>query len=108
MPPTDPCAGPWQYAGPNPFELPNSGEQTVLAYVRAHVSPLLVGPIKSDVQGTTWTSDGNYAVVLVKSSTQFWLHVNVTRGSVLPTSSTNSNGNPQGISHVDRFVCGDY
>lgn len=104
-PPADPCAGPWQYAGPNPFELPNSGEQTVLAYVQAHVSPLLVGGMKSDVQGTTWTSDGDYAVVIIKSSTQFWLHVNVTQGSVLPTSSTNGNGNPQGISHVDRFVC---
>lgn len=77
----------------------------MLAYVQAHVSPLLVGGMKSDVQGTTWTSDGDYAVVIIKSSTQFWLHVNVTQGSVLPTSSTNGNGNPQGISHVDRFVC---
>jgi hypothetical protein len=77
----------------------------VLAYVRAHVSPLLDGPIKSDVQGTSWTSDGNYPVVIVKSSTKFWLHVNVTAGAVLPTSSTNQNGNPQGISHIDRFVC---
>jgi hypothetical protein len=77
----------------------------VLAYVRDHVSPLLDGPISSDVQGTSWTSDGNYPVVIVKSSTQFWLHVNVTQGSVLPTSSTTQSGNPQGISHLDRFIC---
>jgi hypothetical protein len=104
-PPPDPCAGPWQYSGPNPFDLPNSGEAAVLEYVRAHVSPLLDGPIKSAVQGTGWTSDGNYPAVIVKSSTKFWLHVNVTQGSVLPTSSTNQNDNPQGISHVDRFIC---
>ena len=69
------------------------------------MSPLLSGPIKSDAQGTSWTSDRNYPAVIVKSSTKFWLHVNVTQGSVLPTSSTNQNGDPQGISHVDGFIC---
>ena len=73
--------------------------------MQAHVSPLLVGPVKSDNQGISWTSDGDYAVVLIKSSTSYWLHVNVTKGSVLPTSSTNGNGDPQGISHISRFVC---
>ena len=103
--PSDLCAGPWTYGGPNPFELPSSGNASELAYVQAHVSPLLVGPVKSDNQGISWTSDGNYAVVLIKSSTSYWLHVNVTQGSVVPTPSTNSNENPQGISHISRFVC---
>jgi len=92
----DPCAGPWQYSGSNPFALPNSSDATIVEYVRAHVSSRLDGPIESDVQGTSWTSDGNYPVVVVKSSTQFWLHVNVTPGAVLPTSSTNQNGNARG------------
>jgi hypothetical protein len=85
--------------------MPNSGSAAELAYVQAHVSPLLVGPVKSDNQGISWTSDGDYAAVLIKSSTTYWLHVNVTNGSVLPTSSTNGNGNAQGISHISRFVC---
>ena len=106
-PPTPPnvCEGPWTYGGPNPFALPNSGSATELAYVQAHVSPLLVGPVKSDNQGMSWTSDGDYAAVLIKSSTSYWLHVNVTKGSVLPTPSTSGSGNPQGISHISRFVC---
>jgi hypothetical protein len=34
--------------------------------VHVHVSPLLHGPIKSAVQATSWTSDGNYPVVIVQ------------------------------------------
>jgi hypothetical protein len=104
-PPPNLCAGPWTYGGPNPFELPDSGNASELAYVQAHVSPLLVGPVTTEIQGSSWTSDGNYAVVIIKSSTSYWLHVNVTQGSVLPTSSTNGSGNPQGISHISRFEC---
>ena len=73
--------------------------------MQTHVSPLLVGSVKTGLQETSWMSDGDYAVVLVKSATSYWLHVNVTAGSVLPTSSTNSDGTPQAISHVSRFVC---
>ena len=74
--------------------------------MQANVSPELVGPMKTGLQSTSWTSDGDYAVVLVKSATTYWLHVNVTAGSVLPTSSMNSDGTPQAISHVSAFVCG--
>ena len=104
-PPPDACAGPWTYTGPNPFSLPNAGEATQLAYVREHVSALLVGPEKTSLTTTQWTSDGNYPVVIVKSSTSYALHVNVRAGQVLPTPSTNHNGKPQDISHVSRFVC---
>lgn len=105
-PPTkDACAGPWTYTGPNPFTLPNAGDATQLAYVREHVSPLLVGPVKTSLNTTQWTSDGHYAVVVVKSSTLYALHVNVTAGQVLRTPSENHRGNPQDISHVSRFVC---
>jgi hypothetical protein len=45
------------------------------------------------------------AVVVVKSSKLYALHVNVAAGQVLQTPSTNHNGKPQDISHVSRFVC---
>jgi hypothetical protein len=85
--------------------LLDSGDATELGYVQTHVSPLLVGPVKTGLQDTSWVSDGDYAVVLVKSATSYWLYVNVTAGSVLTTSSTNAEGAPQAISHVSRFVC---
>jgi hypothetical protein len=61
--------------------------------------------MKLALQDTSWVSDGDYPVVLVKSATSYRLYVNVTAGSVLTTSSTNANGTPQAISHVSRFVC---
>jgi hypothetical protein len=102
---TGACAGPWSYAGPNPFSLPNSGDATELAYVQTFVSPLLAGPIKTELETTSWTSDGNYAAVLVKSANDYRLHVNVVAGQTLTSPSSNGRGNLQDISHVSRFVC---
>jgi multidrug efflux pump subunit AcrA (membrane-fusion protein) len=61
--------------------------------------------VKTSPNTTEWTSDGNYAVVVVKSSTLYAMHVNVTTGQVLKTPGENYTGNPQDISHVSRFVC---
>jgi hypothetical protein len=80
--------------------LANSSESAELAYVQANVSPLLVGPVKSQATGNSWTSDGNYAAVLVKAGTESWLYVNVVQGQVL-----SNVGSGYGLSHVSRFVC---
>ena len=80
----------------------------MLAYVHAQVSPLLVGPTTTLLQGkTSWTSDGNFAAVLLKSPSGFWLHVNVKKGTVVTTPMTNGNGGPAEITHVSRFACVD-
>jgi hypothetical protein len=81
-----------------------------LAYVNAHVSPLLTGPVRTELGGpSSWTSDGDYAVVIVRSTTGYWLYVNVTTGSVLNAGSisTTSGGTtePPRIKYVSRFVC---
>lgn len=99
------CAGPWSYVGPNPFALPNSGEATELTYVQTFVSPLLAGPIKTELETTSWTSDGDYAAVLVNSANSYRLYVNVVSGQVLTSSSSSRKGKLQDISHVSRFVC---
>jgi len=92
---------------PNPFSLPNSSDATERAYVQTTVSPLLIGPTKTSLSGTTsWVSDGNYPVVLVKASTVYWLYTNVTTGQVLQSPGYNPNGQQQNLSHVSRFTCG--
>ncbi len=73
--------------------------------MRANVSPLLEGPVKTELQAMSWTSDGDYAVVLVKSATSYQLHVNVAAGQSLPTSSTFGAAVFHAISHISRFVC---
>jgi hypothetical protein len=65
-----------------------------------------VGPNTTELRGqTSWTSDGNYAAVIIKASTSYMLHVNVTTGSVLPTVFSTRTGKHKDISHVSRFVC---
>ncbi len=101
--------GPFSYGGPHVIQLSNSGDATELAWVKANVTNGgdLSGPTTTTLNGpTTWTSDGNYPVVLVKGAGQdFGVYVNVTTGQVLTTPSTNSHGDLQAISHVARFVC---
>ncbi len=106
-PPVLACvAGPYSYDGPATFSLANSGDATELAYVNSHVSPgLFTGPTKTSLTTTTWTSDGNYAVVLVKSGTTYRLYVNVTVGQVLQSPGFNPQGKQQAISHVSTFAC---
>ncbi len=89
--------------------LANSGDATELAWVQTNISggSALTGPVSTSLSGpTTWTSDGNYPVVLVKGAGQdFGVYVNVKTGDVLTTPSTNHNGILQAISHVSRFAC---
>ncbi len=66
----------------------------------------LTGPSKIDGTATTWTSNGNYPVVLVKGAAQdYRVYLNVVAGQVLTTPSTNPHGDLQNISHVSIFVC---
>ncbi len=106
-PPPSTCGLTAVYNGINPFSLGNSGDATELAYVQANVSNLLTGPVKYEPTSTTsWTSDGNYPVVLVKSSTTYYLYTNVVLGQVLLSQSFNSHEVRQNISHISRFSCG--
>ncbi len=94
------------YIGANPFTLENSGDATELAYVQANVSASLYGPVKFEPDTTTsWVSDGNYPVVLVKAGTVYYLYVNVQTGDVLQSQAFNSHGVRQNISHVSKFTC---
>lgn len=104
-PPVDLCVGPWSYSGSNPFSLPNSSEATELAYVQTNVSPLLTGPSKINLESKTWTSTGNFPVVIVKAAQVWYLYTNVTTGQVLQSPAFNQNGNQQNISHISKFVC---
>lgn len=100
------AAGPYAYDGANPFELANSGDATELAYVNAHVSPgPFSGPNKTELTGTSWTSDGAYAVLLVKSAQSYALYTNVSPGQVIVSPSSNKQGALQGISHISTFAC---
>jgi len=100
------CPVVFSYSGANPFELPNSGDATERAYVQANVSSYLNGPVKvNEPGGTAWTSTGNYAVVLVKAATQYYLYTNVVAGQVVQSQSFNKQGVRQAISHVSLFSC---
>jgi hypothetical protein len=105
-PPPNQCSGPFAYSSGNPFNLANSGDATELAHVRTFVSNLFTGPSKVDLTTTSWTSTGNYPVVVVKAAQTYWLYVNVVVGQVLQSHSFNQNNKQQNISHVSRFVCG--
>jgi hypothetical protein len=76
--------------------------------VNSNVSPLLTGTIGAefDDRPLSWTSDGNYAVVLLRSRSGYWLYVNVTMGSVLTMGgeSNTSDMDPR-IKAVSRFFC---
>jgi len=102
------CVGPFIYNGENPFSLPDYGNATELEYVRTHVSMLLVGPVRTEFgedAGTSWTSDGDYPVVIVKSATSAWLYTNVVKGQILQSPAFNQNGKQQAISYVSRYTC---
>lgn len=102
------CPTSFSYSGPNPFELPNSGDATELAYVRDNVSPLLINLEKvNEPGGTSWTADENFAVVLVKAATHYYLYLNVHVGDVVQSESYNKQGVRQAISHVSRFICAE-
>jgi hypothetical protein len=105
-PPVTECPATFIYNGPNPFELPNSSDASELAYVRSNVSSALSSAGKVSLTGKTeWTSDGNYAVVIVKSGTVWFIYTNVSAGDVLQSPAVNSQGKRQEISHVSRFAC---
>ena len=108
-PPSGPeCPATFAYDGPNPFDLPNSNDASELGYVQSNVSPSLTSAGKVSLQGTTdWTSDGNYAVVIVKSGTVWFIYTNVSAGDILQSEAFNSQGKRQNISHVHRFVCAE-
>jgi hypothetical protein len=75
-------------------KLANSGAATELAYVNQFGNFVAAGKT-SDGPGT---SDGDYAVVLVKAGRLTYVFFNVESGdSFLPL--------PHGISHVSRFIC---
>ncbi len=105
-PPPVACSLTAVYNGSNPFSLANSGDATELAYVRTNVSNLLNGPVKTELTGTTsFVSDGNYPVVLVKAANSYYLYTNVVVGQVLLSQSFNSHDVRQNISHISRFTC---
>lgn len=99
------CPQEFSYTGPATFTLANSGDATELAYIHDHVNALLTGPTKVEPGGKSWTSDGNYPAVLVKSGTTYAIFVNVTTGQVLQSPGLNPQGKQQDISHVSKFVC---
>ena len=106
IPPVAPACPPsYTYTGPGTFQLANSGDAVELAYVQANVSALLSGPVKTELTTTSWTSDGSYPVVLVKSAQTYTLYANVRTGDVLQSPAFNQNGKQQAISHVSRFAC---
>jgi hypothetical protein len=78
-----------------------------LAYVQSNVSPLLTSAGKISAEGTDWASDGNYAVVIVKAGTVWFIYTNVKTGDILQSQAFNSQGTRQNISHVHRFVCAE-
>lgn len=106
-PPVSECPQTFVYGGPNPFELPNSSDASELAYVQSNVSATLTSAGKVSSEGTGWTSDGNYAVVIVKSATVSFIYTNVSAGDILQSHGFNSQGTRQNISHVHRFVCAE-
>ena len=101
------CPTAFTYSGPNPFELPNSSTATELAYVKANVhnSLVSVGTTTPSGESTSWTSTGNYAVVIVKAAQKWYIYLNVQVGNVLLSQSFNQNGGRQAVSHVHRFNC---
>jgi hypothetical protein len=101
------CVGPWVYNGSNPFNLQPSSDANELSYVLANVTPnQLSGPNKTNLSATSWASDGNYPVVLLKGpQSQYILIVNVTTGQVIQSPFENNNGRQQDFSHASTFIC---
>lgn len=106
-PPQEPsCPASFTYSGSNPFELPNSSDATELSYVQDNVYTELINLEKvNEPGGTSWTADENFAVVLVKAGTTYYLYTNVHVGDAVQSQGFNKKGVRQDISHVSRFVC---
>jgi hypothetical protein len=61
---------------------------------------------KDGIGGTSWTSPGNYPVVLLKGPGHDYLVLTgVTTGQVVESPFLNPNGQKQDFSHVVKFVC---
>lgn len=99
-PPPPPLCEEIIYDGPNPITLPNSGDATELAFVNTFCPQCdTAGKITPTGQTHEWSANGNYAVVLVKAGTDYYVYTNVTAGQTLTIPSQHA------ISHVSPFQC---
>jgi hypothetical protein len=82
---------------PSSRELPNSSPTTELAFVREFCPDCVFLGKEDSGSGNSWTSDGDYTVVLIKAGRATYVFTEVERGDVLNV--------PKGVSHVSKFRC---
>lgn len=95
------CPTEFSYTGQNPIRLDNSGDGTLLAFVQSTISDRLEWlrriEFEDEPETHRWTSDGDYAVVLIKAGRYTHVFTNVQVDDEFSTV--------KGISHVAIFVC---
>ena len=84
-----------------------STTQVKLAYVQTLSPSLQWDPAgKTSEGGTSWVSDGDYAVVLMKADGVWLVFCDVAFGQTLFQTVLNpADKNPYAISHISRFNC---